>query len=246
MSKLAFGDVHPIEDETFLNLVNSVFLLAELYLKHEDEDYSFFHFKSKAYKANIERIKETGARVNEFVSAKIKEHEENLDPTREPEDFIEAYLIEFNKAKENRTGDAGAVIKENWLFHIIEDLMSAGFESSAVTLRWMLLYMMHYPDVMARVQAEADSVCGNNKLIPDYSDRTSMPYTMAVIYEVLRHTSTAQFTLPHETMEDVELGEFFIPKNTEVFLTFVFLEIHMRVDMYRSAVVPNRKNPKST
>ena len=216
VAKLVFGEVYSIEDESFLKLVNSVFLIAELYNKHEDEDYSFFPFRSKSYKANIERFKETGTRINQFVTDKIKEHEKNLDPTREPEDFIDAYLIEFNKAKENGTGDTSAVIRENWLFNIIKDLMGAGFESSAVTLRWLLLYMMHYPDVMARVQAEADSVCGNEKLIPDNPDRNDMPYTMAVIYEVLRHASTAHFTLPHETMEDVQLGEFFIPKDTEV------------------------------
>ena len=216
VGNIVYGQTYPIGDETFLNLVNSVFLVTELYLKHEEEDYNFFWRKSKAYKQNIERFTQTGTIVNTFIDAKIKEHQENLDTTKDPNDFIEAYLTEFLKAKENATGDAGAVIKENWLFNIIQDLFGAGFESSAVTLRWCLLCMLTYPDVMAKVQQEVDSLCGDAKPIPDYADKSEMPYTMAVIYEVLRHASTAQFTLPHKTMEDVELGEYFIPKETEV------------------------------
>lgn len=214
---MVYGESYPIGDESFLDLVNSVFLLAELYTKHEDEDYNFTLFKSKAYKKNIERFTQTGAKINAFIGDIIKKHEGAIEPANEPKDFIEAYLMEFQKAKENATGDAGAVIKQNWLFNIIQDLFGAGFESSAVALRWALLYMLNYPDVMSRVQEEIDAVCGSAKHLPEFSDRTKMPYTMAVIYEILRHASIAHFTLPHETMEDVELGEFFIPKQTEVY-----------------------------
>ena len=218
VNKMVFGETYAVEDEEFKNVVDSVFLLAELFSKNEDEVYNFFPGKSKEYKSNLKRIKAAGEIVNGFINAKIKEHKDILDITREPQDFIDAYLTEFKKAKENATGDTAAVITEDWLLNIIQDLMGAGYESTAVSLRWLLLYMLTYPDVMFRVQEEADAVCGNEKLFPDHSDRTKMPYTMAVIYEVLRHASVAHFSLPHETMGDVELGEFFIPKNTEVIM----------------------------
>ncbi len=221
VSGLVFGETHPIGDEDFSRVVKSVFLLADLYFKRAEEDYSLSPFKSRAYKEDMERFKQAGARMNKYVEARIKAREAILDPTKEPGNFIDAYLAEFKKSQADPADDkTGAIIKENWLLNIVTDLMEAGFESSAVALRWLLLYMLHHPDIMARVQAEVDAVCGacaeEKTRVPDYADRTETPYTVAVIYEVLRHASIAHFTLAHETMEDTELGEFFIPKKTEV------------------------------
>ena len=45
--------------------------------------------------------------------------------------------------------------------------------------------MLHYPDVMRKVQAELDTVVGLERM-PEYSDEESLPYIRAVINETLR------------------------------------------------------------
>lgn len=47
------------------------------------------------------------------------------------------------------------------------------------------LAMILYPDVRKRAQAEIDSVVGRGRL-PTHADRPALPYTTAVMQEVLR------------------------------------------------------------
>jgi cytochrome P450 len=45
--------------------------------------------------------------------------------------------------------------------------------------------MMLYPDVQARAQKELDDVVGHERL-PALEDRAQLPYTSAIVKEVLR------------------------------------------------------------
>lgn len=45
--------------------------------------------------------------------------------------------------------------------------------------------MLHYPDVMRKVQTELDSIVGTDRL-PEYGDAESLPYLQAVIKETRR------------------------------------------------------------
>ncbi len=50
------------------------------------------------------------------------------------------------------------------------------------------LTMLLFPEVQKKAQAEIDTVIGPNRL-PDFTDRTNLPYVDAVFKEVLRwHT----------------------------------------------------------
>lgn len=66
---------------------------------------------------------------------------------------------------------------------VISDLFFAGMETTTTTLKWFILYMMAYPEVQSRVQAEMDQVVGREQL-PGLDDRKNLPYTCAVIMEV--------------------------------------------------------------
>jgi cytochrome P450 len=45
--------------------------------------------------------------------------------------------------------------------------------------------MTNFPDVQKKAQAEIDAVIGPNRL-PSFADRDSLPYTEALVKEVLR------------------------------------------------------------
>lgn len=50
-----------------------------------------------------------------------------------------------------------------------------------------ILAMVLYPDVQARAQAEIDSVIGEGlQRLPQWEDRSSLPYVEAVVKETLR------------------------------------------------------------
>ncbi len=48
-----------------------------------------------------------------------------------------------------------------------------------------ILVMVHYPEVQARAREEIDSFTGGSR-IPDFGDRSSLPYIDALILELLR------------------------------------------------------------
>ncbi len=48
-----------------------------------------------------------------------------------------------------------------------------------------VLAMLHYPDVMHRAHEELDTIVGRERA-PTFSDKDSLPYIQAIVYETLR------------------------------------------------------------
>jgi len=66
------------------------------------------------------------------------------------------------------------------------------------------------PDIQEKAQREIDRVVGRNRL-PDFSDRSSMPYVEAIYREVLRSRPPAKRSV-RRLMEDDHYKDYFIPK----------------------------------
>ncbi|KAK7888833.1 hypothetical protein WMY93_024393 [Mugilogobius chulae] len=146
--------------------------------------------------------------ILDFLMEEIKRHQEDLNPN-DPRDYIDVYLGEMEKKKE----DPLAGFNVETLQICTLDLMEAGTESTATTLRWAVVLMMNYPDIQAKVQAEIDVVIGQSRQ-PTLADRPSMPYTDAVIHEVQRFGNIVPLGFPKMASKDTTLGGYFIPKGT--------------------------------
>ena len=70
--------------------------------------------------------------------------------------------------------------------------------------------MSLYPDVQKRVHAELDATIGHSRL-PDFSDRESLVYVEAIVKESLRWHNVTPLGISHRTLEDDEIGGYFIP-----------------------------------
>ncbi|XP_005795628.2 cytochrome P450 2J2-like [Xiphophorus maculatus] len=145
--------------------------------------------------------------IVELIKIKIKEHRENLDPSS-PRDYIDSFLIEMGE-KEDK--DSGFDL-ENLCFCIF-DLFGAGTETTTTTLHWGLLYMIYYPDIQERVQAEIDAVIGPSRQ-PSTTDRDNLPYTNAVIHEIQRMGNIVPLNVPRIASKDTTLDKYSIPKGT--------------------------------
>ncbi|EIM82842.1 cytochrome P450 [Stereum hirsutum FP-91666 SS1] len=94
-------------------------------------------------------------------------------------------------------------------------LYSAGIDNPVNALATFFLAMTIYPDVQLRAQKEIDCVVGSNR-IPDFSDRSQLPYVNALVKELIRWGPTAPLGAPHcVTQDDVHNG-YFIPKGTTI------------------------------
>ena len=78
-----------------------------------------------------------------------------------------------------------------------------------------LLAMALYPEVQSKAQAELDEVVGLGRL-PDFSDRASLPYTNALVKELVRWHVVTPISLPHAMVRDDEYDGQLIPAGSQV------------------------------
>ena len=64
--------------------------------------------------------------------------------------------------------------------------LTAGADSTGAALVVFILAMVLNPGVQVKAQAEIDQVLENRRL-PEFSDRVSLPYVTAIMKEVLRY-----------------------------------------------------------
>ncbi|XP_070495476.1 methyl farnesoate epoxidase-like [Chironomus tepperi] len=145
-----------------------------------------------------------------FLAEEIHFIKETYDPALEPKCFIEAYLKEMSKVQ-----DQDSFFSEEQLFGICIDFFQAGSETTANSLGFAILYMLHHPKVMRRVQVEIMSIVGANKL-PKLSDRPKLKYTDAVISEVQRCANIAPLGIAHRAVKNAHLNGFLIPKDATI------------------------------
>ena len=102
-------------------------------------------------------------------------------------------------------------ISEEQLLEIAKDLLVAGTETSANTMRWFILYMITHPKAQIRMRQEILDVIGFSTY-PSMDHKDQMPYAEAVLNETLRLSCISPLSLPHGLTKDVRHGEFTIPK----------------------------------
>ncbi|PPQ69644.1 hypothetical protein CVT24_001217 [Panaeolus cyanescens] len=92
---------------------------------------------------------------------------------------------------------------------------AGGSETTVSAVTTFFLAMVMYPEVMGKAQKEIDLVVGPERL-PTFSDRDSLPYTNAILKEIMRWRIIANLGLAHMLSEDDEYEGYFIPKGTIV------------------------------
>ncbi|XP_032659771.1 cytochrome P450 2J6-like [Chelonoidis abingdonii] len=205
---VVFGHRFSLEDETFHQLTeafNCIFAFVN--------SFHFFLFEILPWLMHHlpgpqQKVNSCCEFVRSFIRKEIRSHKERGIPD-EPQDFIDFYLAQIAKAK----NDPASTYDEDNMNQSIFDLFLAGTETTATTLRWALLYMVAYPDIQEKVQKELDTVLGPFQLIC-YEDRKNLPYTNAVIHEIQRYCSIILITIPRESGKDTTLQGFPIPKGT--------------------------------
>jgi len=73
--------------------------------------------------------------------------------------------------------------------------------------------MISHPDVVAKAQKEIDMIIGNERL-PNFSDRTSLPYIENIMSECLRWAAPVplgkKFCLYPKNLNDLSLSQVFL------------------------------------
>ncbi|XP_026158840.1 cytochrome P450 2U1 isoform X2 [Mastacembelus armatus] len=139
--------------------------------------------------------------ITVFLKRIIAKHRETLDPEN-PRDLADMYMIKI--LAQQAAGEQNSSFTEDYLFYIIGDLFIAGTDTTTNSVLWILLYMVSYPDIQDKVQAEIDKVVGKHR-VPSLTDKSSLPFTEATIMEVQRLTVVVPLGIPHMASETTEI-----------------------------------------
>ncbi|XP_060890908.1 cytochrome P450 2J4-like [Labrus mixtus] len=151
-------------------------------------------------------------RIVDFVEIKIKQHRDSLDPSS-PRDYIDCFLTEMGERDDK---DSSFDIEN--LCSCTLYLFAAGTETTTTTLHWGLLYMIYYPQIQERVQAEIDAVIDSSR-VPSLNDKEDMPYTNAVVHEIQRMANIIPLNVARMATKDTTLDKYTIPKGTIIMPT---------------------------
>ncbi|KIJ13982.1 hypothetical protein PAXINDRAFT_135428, partial [Paxillus involutus ATCC 200175] len=99
--------------------------------------------------------------------------------------------------------------------HASATAFGAGTDTTSATLLVFILAMVLHPRVQANAQQEIDSVVGSERL-PNFADRSSLPYVEAVLRETLRWHPVAPLGISHAAVDDDIYRGYFIPKGMTV------------------------------
>ncbi|XP_075717029.1 cytochrome P450 2K1-like [Rhinoderma darwinii] len=197
------------EDPTIVKLINlineNIRLLGSPLVRLYNSYPYLIHWMPGPHKKVFVNMKE----LHDFIRATFTRQRKELD-INDQRNLIDAFLAKQQEGKAEST----LYFHDENLIALVENLFTAGMETTSTTLRWGLLLMMKYPEIQRKVHTEIEAVIGSAQ--PQIEHRKQMPYTDAVIHEIQRFGDIVPGSAPHITSQDVTFKGYSIPKDTVI------------------------------
>nr|WMZ41146.1 cytochrome P450 family 71 subfamily D polypeptide 6 [Ipomoea batatas] len=211
-AKVAFGRVCSDDQEKFIPLLKEVLSLAggfdvgDLFPSKK-----WIHYIS-GMKHKLLKLHHELDKIFDIIIGEHKEnHLRNRNSSGKDEDIVDVLL----RVKEG--GELQFPITEDNIKAVINDMFSAGTETSATTIILAMSEMIKRPSVMAKAQAEVRQVLKGKKTF-DNNDLENLAYLKLVIKETLRLHTPLPLILPRESVEEAKIGKYIIPPKTKVII----------------------------
>ncbi|XP_061344801.1 cytochrome P450 71AU50-like [Gastrolobium bilobum] len=148
---------------------------------------------------------------DDFFEKIIDEHMQSENREDKIKDFVDVML-----------GFVGSEVSEYSIERpnikaVLLDMLAGSMDTSATAIEWALSELLKHPRVMKKLQTELQTVVGMKRKVEE-SDLDKLEYLDMVIKESLRFHPVAPLLIPHQSMEDCMVGDFFIPKKSRVII----------------------------
>ena len=164
-------------------------------------------FSGKDEKKNRLRL-QCSDTISDFISNQLQQHEDTFDKNNIRDMADLCIQASGNDKQEIRDTFTKGTIRQ-----LIRELIS-GSENTFGALDWAILLMSENPEIQKRCQEEMDTVVGDKRV--QYSERVSLKYVNATLFEVQRYANVTPMGVPHCTSKDTRLMGYHIPKKTIV------------------------------
>ena len=163
------------------------------------------------------RIKKLGKTLDVVLENIIQEHEQiPSGPQSCEKDFIDMLLSLMNQPM-NPHDENSCKIDRRVIKAIIIDMITATYDTSAISIEWTISELLRHPQIMKQVQDELERVIGMNRMVEE-TDLANLTYLSMVIKESFRLHPVAPFLIPRESMEDIEISGYYMPKKSLVII----------------------------
>uniref|UniRef100_A0A8C2ZYF1 Cytochrome P450, family 17, subfamily A, polypeptide 2 n=1 Tax=Cyclopterus lumpus TaxID=8103 RepID=A0A8C2ZYF1_CYCLU len=149
-----------------------------------------------------------------LLSRKLEEHKASLSDG-DPRDLLDALLKGKTNGGQKSSESEDETITDNHVLMTAAEAFGAGVETTSTTLLWILVYLLHHPEVQERVQKELDEQVGSERPVC-MSDRGRLPYLDCVINEGMRIRPVSPVLIPHTAMTDSSIGGHAVRRGTRV------------------------------
>ena len=158
--------------------------------------------------------------TNRFIGREITRHRNTFDENN-IRGFVDRQLLEIQKTtdpKSSMFGETGFFA----MFNNVADIFVAGQDTTSSTILWTLLYLLHHPEVQAKVHQELDEVVGRGRR-PGLKDQDNLNYLNAVLLESHRCIGHVPLGVVRQAQEDVQAGQYRIPKGAMIMSGLYFI-----------------------
>lgn len=94
-------------------------------------------------------------------------------------------------------------------------MISAGMDTTTITVEWAMAELVRNPRVQQKVQEELDRVVGRDRVMTE-ADIPNLPYLQCVTKECYRMHPPTPLMLPHKASTNVKIGGYDVPKGASV------------------------------
>nr|QNS29983.1 cytochrome P450 [Nothapodytes nimmoniana] len=162
------------------------------------------------------RMKATSKAFDKILETIISEREQDASNNhqRKYQDFVET-MLSLMKNSSKTHDELSFTIDRTNIKAIVFDMIAATLDTSSSAIEWTLSELIRHPRVMKKLQQELESVVGVHKMVEE-TDLPKLEYLDVVIKEGLRLHPVGPLLIPHESMEDIVINGYHIPKKSRV------------------------------
>ncbi|WZZ17371.1 cytochrome P450 71B8 [Brassica napus] len=157
------------------------------------------------------RMNKAFSRLTSFFQHVIDEHKK-AGQTQDRSDLVSAMLDMINRP----TKSGSFKVTSHHLKAMMTDVVLAGINAGVTTMIWTMTELTRHPRIMNKLQEEIRTKLGSNKERITEEDLEKVEYMKLVIKESFRLHPPAPLLLPRQTMSEIEVHGYTIPKNSMI------------------------------
>ncbi|XP_015972976.1 cytochrome P450 71D10-like [Arachis duranensis] len=161
------------------------------------------------------KLKELYIKTDKVLQDIIDDHRNKKDGKFEEEEEGSEDLVDVLLKFQQK--DSEYPLTDDNIKAIIQDIFTAGGETSSAVVEWAMSELIKNPKVMERAQSEVRRVYGSKGYV-DESELHQLTYLKSIIKETLRLHPPVPLLLPRENRESCQIKGYQIPSNSRIII----------------------------